>query len=59
MDEDTFSDVRGEAETLAGMMLEIKRDFPRKGDAFTSHNIRFTVQETEGHRIDKIRVNLP
>ncbi len=59
LDEDTFSDVRGEAETLAGMMLEIKRDFPRKGDAFTSHNIRFTVQETEGHRIDKIRVNLP
>ncbi len=59
LDEDTFSDVRGEAETLAGMMLELKRDFPRKGDAFTSHNIRFTVQETEGHRIDKIRVNLP
>ncbi len=59
LDEDTFSDVRGEAETLAGMMLEIKRDFPRKGDAFTSHNIRFTVQDMEGHRIDKIRVNLP
>lgn len=59
LDEDTFSDVRGEAETLAGMMLELKRDFPRKGDAFTSHNIRFTVQEMEGHRIDKIRVNLP
>lgn len=59
LDEDTFSDIRGEAETLAGMMLEIKRDFPRKGDTFTSHNIRFTVQEMEGHRIDKIRINLP
>lgn len=59
LDEDTFSDIRGEAETLAGMMLEIKRDFPRKGDTFTSHDIRFTVQEMEGHRIDKIRINLP
>lgn len=59
LDEDTFSDVRGEAETLAGLMLELKRDFPRKGDTFTSHGIRFTVQETEGHRIDKIRVDLP
>ncbi len=59
LDEGIFSDVRGEAETLAGMMLELKRDFPRKGDAFTSHGIRFTVQEMEGHRIDKIRVNLP
>ncbi len=59
LDEDTFSDVRGEAETLAGMMLELKRDFPRKGDTFSSHGIRFTVEEMEGHRIDKIRINLP
>lgn len=56
--EGTFADVRGEAETLAGLMLELKRDFPRKGDVFTAHDIRFTVQETEGHRIDKIRVDL-
>ncbi|WP_418983514.1 gliding motility-associated protein GldE [Alistipes sp.] len=59
LDEETFSDVRGKAETLAGLMLELKRDFPRKGDVFTSHAIRFTVQEMDGHRIDKIRVDLP
>ena len=59
LDEGTFSDVKGEAETLAGLMLELKRDFPRKGDTFTSHDLRFTVQEMEGHRIDKIRVDLP
>ncbi len=56
LDEETFSDVRGEAETLAGLMLELKRDFPRKGDAFTAHGIRFSVDAVEGHRIDKIRV---
>ncbi len=59
LDEGTFSDVKGEAETLAGLMLELKRDFPRKGDTFTAHDFRFTVQEMEGHRIDKIRVDLP
>lgn len=58
LDEDTFSDVRGEAETLAGMMLEIKRDFPRKGDSFMAHNLRFTVTEMEKHRIDKIKVEV-
>ncbi len=58
LDEESFSDVRGEAETLAGMMLELKRDFPRKGDNFTAHAIRFTVQEMDGHRVDKIRVDL-
>ncbi len=59
LDEETFSDVRGEAETLAGLMLELKRDFPRKGDTFTSHGIRFTVQATEGRRVDKIRIDMP
>ncbi len=58
LDEETFSDVRGEAETLAGLMLELKRDFPRKGDAFTAHGIRFTVKELESHRVDKIRVDI-
>ena len=58
LEEDLFSDVKGEAETLAGLMLELKRDFPRKGDSFTTHDIRFTVQEMEAHRIDKIRVDL-
>ena len=59
LEEDLFSDVKGEAETLAGLMLEVKRDFPRKGDTFTTHDIRFTVQEVDGHRVDKIRVTLP
>lgn len=58
LDEDTFSDVRGEAETLAGMMLELKRDFPRKGDSFVSHDIRFTVTEMERHRIDKVKIEI-
>ena len=58
IDEDTFADLRGDAETLAGLMLELKRDFPRKGDSFTAHNIRFTVSEMERHRIDKIKVEL-
>lgn len=58
LDEETFSDVRGEAETLAGLMLELKRDFPRKGDTFTAHGIRFTVKELESHRVDKIKVDI-
>ena len=58
LDEDTFSDLRGDAETLAGLMLELKRDFPRKGDSFTAHEIRFTVSEMERHRIDKIKVEV-
>ncbi len=58
LEEDIFNDIQGEAETLAGLMLELKRDFPAKGDVFTTHGIRFTVQEVKGHRTDKIRVEV-
>ncbi len=58
LDEDTFSDVRGDAETLAGLMLELKRDFLKKGEVVSSHNIRFEVNNVEGCRIDKIKVTI-
>ena len=59
LEEDLFSDLKGEAETLAGLLLELKRNFPKKGDEFTAHEIRFVVDTLEGHRIDKIKVILP
>ena len=54
--EGTFDDVRGEAETLAGMMLEVKRDFPIKGDKVKLHGVRFTVVSTNGRHADEIKV---
>ncbi len=54
--EGTFDDCRGEAETIAGMLLEIKRDFPRKGDKITLHGVRFTVLTVGGHHAEEIRV---
>ena len=55
-EEDIFSDVRGRAETLAGLMLELRRDLLKKGDCVEAHNIRFTVQKMDGRRVDKIKV---
>ena len=40
-------------------MLEIKRDFLKKGDAVTTHDLRFTAHTIEGRRIDKVQVTLP
>ena len=55
-EEDLFADVQGRAETLAGLMLELRRDLLRKGDMVEAHNVRFTVQNMDGHRVDKIKV---
>ena len=56
LDEDCMQDVQGRAETLAGLMLELKRDLLKKGDMVEAHNIRFTVHSVDGHRVDKIKV---
>jgi gliding motility-associated protein GldE len=56
LDEETLSDVKGEAETLAGLLLELKRNFPKRGDSFSTHGIRFIVEAMEGRRVDKIKV---
>ena len=57
--EETFSDCKGKAETLAGLMLEIHRNFLQQGESVTAHDIRFTVHTLDGHRIEKIEVTLP
>ena len=56
LDDDIFEDVQGRAETLAGLMLEINRNFLKKGQEVSAHGIRFIVDAMEGHRIDKIKV---
>ncbi len=59
--EDTFSDIRGDAETLAGLILEVKRNIPKKGDKITSHGIDLMVNSMggeSGRRIDKVKVTI-
>lgn len=43
-------------ETLAGFMLARLQRIPKVGDAFDYEGHRFSVQEMDGHRIAKVRV---
>lgn len=54
--DDTFEDVQGRAETIAGLLLEINRRFLNKDEETVSHSIRFIVASIDGHRIDKVKV---
>ena len=57
-EEDAFADVEGHAETLAGLMMELKRDLPRRGDELQSHGVKFFIATMEGRRVDKIKVEV-
>ncbi|MEX0988091.1 MAG: gliding motility-associated protein GldE [Bacteroidales bacterium] len=56
LEDEIFEDVRGEAETLAGLILELKGDFPKMNDILDCKHISFTITDMDRRRIKKIRV---
>ena len=56
IDDETFEDAEGDADSLAGLLLEIKGDFPELHERLDYKNFSFEVTEVDGHRISKIKV---
>lgn len=57
--EDTiFDDVKGEADTLAGLILELKGEIPVKNDTITCKNYVFTIEAVDNRRIKQIKVEI-
>ena len=56
LDDDTFDEVEGDADSLAGLLLEIKGDFPSLHEKIDFKNFTFEVQEMEERRISKVKV---
>lgn len=56
LDDDFFEEVEGEAETLAGLLLELKGDFPKMHEKLQYENLTFEVMEMDERRIVKIKV---
>lgn len=58
IDESEFSAVTEDAETIGGMLLTIKGDFPKERESIIYGGVRFTILTIEGHRIGDIRVTV-
>ena len=57
--EDTlFDEVKGEADTLAGLILEFKGEIPVKNDTITFRNFVFTIEAVDNRRIKQIKVEI-
>ncbi len=59
IDGDFFDDVRDEADSLAGMILEDLKDFPKKGTEIEIKGFKFKVLTMGKRRIGEIRIILP
>ncbi len=58
VDEEIFESAKGEAETLAGFILEILGNFPRKGQKINFEKCRFTIETVDKKRIKQIKVTI-
>jgi gliding motility-associated protein GldE len=58
VDEDLFEDKKGEAETLAGFILEIIGTFPKKGQKIFFDKCLFTIESVDKKRVKQIKVTL-
>lgn len=56
LDEDDYAQVCEDAETLAGMLLAIKGDFPKEKEPLVYGRCRFLILEISEHRINQVRV---
>jgi len=56
LDDDTFEAIEGDADTLAGLMLELKGDFPAIHEKLVYNNFTFEILELDERRISKVKV---
>lgn len=56
LDDDYLDNFRGDAETIAGLMLEIRRDFLHQGEVIYCRKLTLTAEVVSNYRIDKVRV---
>jgi putative hemolysin len=53
-----FEEIKGESETIAGLLLELKGGFPRKGEIIKLQNYVFTIEHIDEKRIHRIKLEV-
>lgn len=57
LDPQIFDEVKGESESLGGLLLEINSSFPKNGSKIKFENIEFTVLSVDTRKIKKVKVH--
>ena len=58
LDDDIFDDVEGDADSLAGLLLELKGDFLAMHEKIDYQQFTFEILSIEARRISKIKVSI-
>lgn len=55
---DTFDSVKGDSESLAGLVLELAGELPAVNDVVPTGDFQFTVLDTSRNRIEKVKITI-
>jgi CBS domain containing-hemolysin-like protein len=55
---DTFDTVKGESDSVAGLVLELAGEIPQPAKVLQTGDFEFTVLEVERNRIQKVKVTI-
>ena len=58
LNEEDYAEITEDAETLAGMLLSLKGDFPKEKEPLVYGRCRFLILDIESHRIASVRVKV-
>lgn len=58
IDANEFEENKGEAETLAGFLIEIKGKIPKKNEKVKFSNYLFTVEAADKRRVKRIKITI-
>ena len=58
LDDEEFDEVRGDAETLAGLILEVVGEIPQPGTSVKIKDFNFVIQKSDNRRIEEVMVTI-
>ena len=58
LESDFFDDVEGDSDTLAGLLLDIIDDFPKKHQIVKFRQFKFEILEIDERHIQKVKVSI-
>jgi len=58
IEDDFFDDVKGDSDTIAGIILEITGEIPQKNKIINYKNLTFTIESVDKRRIKQVKVTI-
>jgi gliding motility-associated protein GldE len=58
IDGEVFEEAKGEADTLGGLLLELERRIPKKGEKIRFENMLFTIESADNRKIKRVKITI-